>query len=233
MLTIRENNWIRLLLNLSKYIDINVSYNGHHSESVAQWVRCTGRKLGCSDGEIYDSYWAAMLHDIGKIGVPYPILSKPGPLTKKEWQLMRLHPLIGSNIVQTLDSISRIAPIISSHQEKYDGSGYPSGLQGEEIPVGARILALADAYDAITNDRYYRQARTHDEAVAELNRNSGTHFDPIILKAFIEIIDPKWMKTSYPSRNGKNKKSPVRSGTKEYSAVPPRLPATASHSRSQ
>jgi HD-GYP domain-containing protein (c-di-GMP phosphodiesterase class II) len=192
MYTYRQDFWIQLLLNLSRAIDQRVSRTGHHSEQVAQWVRCTGRKLGCNDADIQVSYWAALLHDIGKIGVPYRVLSKAGPLTRNEWRLMKLHPTIGSNIVETLDAIAPIAPIISAHQEKYDGSGYPFGLCGSDIPVGARILALADAYDAITNDRYYQRARSHGEAVVELKRNGGTHFDPEILDVFLTTVDPYW-----------------------------------------
>ena len=193
MYTFRQDFWIQLLLNLSRYIDMHVANTGHHSEQVAQWARVTGRKMGCADSEIQATYWAALLHDIGKIGIPYPVLSKEGPLSRKEWKLMKLHPTIGSNIVQTLDSIAHVAPIISTHQEKYDGTGYPLGLRGKQIPTGARILALADAYDAITNDRFYRKARSHDEAVIELQVNKGTHFDPEILDIFLDTVNPIWV----------------------------------------
>ncbi len=134
-------------------------------------------------------YWGALLHDIGKIGVPDEILRKAGPLTDEEWELMKRHPELGAEIVAPVKKLVDVAPIIRSHQEKFDGSGYPDGLRGEEIPLGARILAVVDAYGAMTDERVYRKARSHEEALAELRRCAKTHFDPEVVDAFLAVLE--------------------------------------------
>ena len=184
----KQSFWISLLLYLSKYIDSRVSSSNKHSTQVAQWVKTTARKMNCDEEEVRSIYWAALLPDIGKIGVPDKVLSKAGPLTDEEWDVMKLHPTVGSNIVQSLKAISHIAPVIYAHQEKYDGSGYPEGLQGEQIPLGARILTVVDAYDAMTSDRHYRKGRSHEEAADELLQLGGKQFDPMVVEAFLEVI---------------------------------------------
>lgn len=181
--------WIQLLINLSRYIDSQVSFTGRHSAQVADWVRYTARKLDFSEYDVHSVYWAALLHDIGKIGVPRAVLRKDGPLTEAEWTVMRLHPTVGANIVRSLKAISHIAPMIYYHQEKFDGSGYPEGLQGEDIPIGARILAVVDAYEAMTHDRVYRKARSHGEAVSELRSMGGKDFDPKVVETFLDAMD--------------------------------------------
>lgn len=182
--------WVKLLISLSRYIDSQVSCSGRHSAQVADWVKTLARKFEMSEKEINGIYWASLLHDIGKLGVPVDVLSKEGPLTEHEWSLMKLHPTIGANIVKMLKTIEHVAPFIHYHQEKYDGSGYPDGLRGDDIPLGARILAVADAYEAMTSDRYYAKARTHEEAIQELKRLEGQHFDPSVVEAFVEIVTP-------------------------------------------
>ena len=183
----KQSFWIKLLLYLSRDIDSRVSGSGKHSTQVAQLVKTTARKMDCDEEEIRSIYWAGLLHDIGKIGVPDKVLSKAGPLTDDEWDVMKLHPAVGSNIVQSLQSISHIAPVIYAHQEKYNGSGYPEGLQGEQIPLGARILTVVDAYDAMTSDRHYRRARSHAEAAEELLQLGGKQFDPQVVEVFLEL----------------------------------------------
>lgn len=183
--------WMQFLINLSRYIDSRVSFNGKHSAQVAYWVRSTARKLDYEEFDARSIFWAALLHDIGKIGVPEYILSKAGPLSEQEWTMMRLHPIVGANIVKSLKTLAHIAPIIDAHQEKYDGTGYPQGLKGDEIPLGARILAVVDAYDAMTNDRVYRKACSHNEAAEELKQNGGTHFDPDVVEAFLTVVTPQ------------------------------------------
>lgn len=183
----KQSFWIKLLLYLSRYIDSRVSGCGKHSTQVAELVKTTARKMDCDEEEVQSIYWAALLHDIGKIGVPDKVLSKAGPLTEDEWDVMKLHPAVGSNIVQSLKSISHIAPVIYAHQEKYDGSGYPEGLRGEQIPLGARILTVVDAFDAMTSDRYYRKARSHAEAAQELLKLGGQQFDPQVVEAFLDV----------------------------------------------
>jgi putative nucleotidyltransferase with HDIG domain len=182
--------WIQLYISLSRYIDSRVCAEGGHSAQVAQWGRSTARAMEIEEEEIGMVYWAALLHDIGKIGVPDNVLSKNGPLSEDEWAIMKLHPTIGANMVKSLRKIQHIAPTIYSHQEKFDGTGYPEGIHGEDIPIGARILAVVDAYEAMTHDRVYRKARSHDEAVAELRRMEGKDFDPAVVKGFLYAISP-------------------------------------------
>jgi HD-GYP domain-containing protein (c-di-GMP phosphodiesterase class II) len=128
-----------------------------------------------------------MLHDIGKVAIRESILKKPGPLTLEEWEEMKKHPEIGYRIAQNTPELSAVAEYILFHHERWDGTGYPRGLAGEEIPLLCRILAVADAYDAMTSNRVYRQAMGKQEALAELKRNAGTQFDPALVEKFIMI----------------------------------------------
>ena len=129
----------------------------------------------------------ALLHDIGKIGVPDSILLKAGPLTPAEWVVMRKHPEIGHQILQTIGFLTQAAEIVLSHQERWDGGGYPRRLKGTEIPLGARIFAIADTLDAMTSDRPYRRGVSYDEARAEIARCSATQFDPACVEAFVSL----------------------------------------------
>jgi HD-GYP domain-containing protein (c-di-GMP phosphodiesterase class II) len=131
----------------------------------------------------------AILHDVGKIGIPDAILRKPGPLSQEEWAMMRLHPEIGARMLQGIDFLSGSLPIIRHHHERWDGSGYPDQLAGEDIPIGARIVAVCDAFDAMTSDRPYRSAMSIEEASAEIRGCAGTHFDPLCAEMLVEIID--------------------------------------------
>jgi HD-GYP domain-containing protein (c-di-GMP phosphodiesterase class II) len=128
-----------------------------------------------------------LLHDIGKIGIPDAILLKPGPLTPEEWAIMRTHPEIGKRLIERIPFLRGAVPIVYSHHEKWDGSGYPRALQGEEIPLGARIFAVVDAFDAMTFDRPYSKAVPFEAAKAEIRRCAGSHFDPAVVDAFLEV----------------------------------------------
>jgi putative nucleotidyltransferase with HDIG domain len=185
----QQQLWLQLLINMAKFVDQRVSKNSEHSKQVAKWASTTARKLKMSDDEVKNVYWASILHDIGKIGISDRILRKKDLLTEDDWVLIRMHPTIGSNIVSSIDGYPFLAPTISAHQEKYDGTGYPKGLSGRNIPLGARILGVADAYQAMTEDRYYRKARTHDEAVAELQKVRGTQFDPEVVDVFVNVVN--------------------------------------------
>jgi HD-GYP domain-containing protein (c-di-GMP phosphodiesterase class II) len=132
---------------------------------------------------------AALLHDIGKIGIPENILKKPGRLTSKEQNVVKLHPYVGVQILEPIDILEPIISIIYYHHERFDGKGYLEGLKGEQIPLGARVLAVADAFDAMTSDRPYRRALTVAEAIEELRRCSGSQFDPSIVKAFLKVVE--------------------------------------------
>lgn len=183
--------WAQLLFNLSRDIDAVISGSGHHSVRVAHWTESLARMLKMSDAEVQILYWAALLHDIGKIALPKEILKKKGPLTNLEWTYMELHPTIGANLVFASSSMSELAPFVHAHQEKYNGQGYPYGLAGNDIPLGARILAVVDAYDAMTDDRPYRDPMTHEQAVAELQRNRGQHFDPEVVDNFYSVLETR------------------------------------------
>jgi putative nucleotidyltransferase with HDIG domain len=185
----RQELWLQLLINISKFVDKRVSKSGEHCEKVAKWASTTARELNMSDDEVDNVYWSSILHDIGKIGLSERILRKKAALTEDEWVLIKMHPTIGSNIVNSIDALPSLAPTISAHQEKYDGTGYPKGISGKAIPLGARILGIADAYQAMVEHRYYREARTHEEAVTELRKVRGTQFDPDVLDVFINVVN--------------------------------------------
>jgi len=181
--------WLQLLVSISKFVDRRVSKTGEHSAKVAKWATTTARELKMSDDEIENVFWGSILHDIGKIGISDRVLRKKSILSEEDWVLIKMHPTIGSNIVSSIDAYPSLAPAISAHQEKYDGTGYPKGLSGKDIPLGARILGIADAYQAMVEERYYRQARTHEEAILELQKVRGTQFDPDVLDVFLNVVN--------------------------------------------
>lgn len=159
-----------------------------HMEQVAAYAVALARNMGLSPKELTDIYYASMLHDLGKIGISELILNKPGKLTGEEYAQVRRHPEIGIEILQTMTFMKNLFPLILHHHEYYDGTGYPGGLARDQIPLGARIIAIADAYDAMTSDRPYRPAFSQAEAVVELKRGAGTQFDPHLVERFLEIL---------------------------------------------
>lgn len=183
-----EKQYLNMFRSFVKFIDAKDTYTGLHSSSVTDYVQRILEQLEISDEEKQDIIVAANLHDIGKIGVPEYILNKPGKLTDEEFLLMKDHSTIGESLLNEIEGYEHISNFIRHHHEKYNGTGYPDGLKGEEIPLGSRIIAVADAFDAITTDRVYQRKRTVEEALSIMTAVSGKQFDPFLVKVFIESI---------------------------------------------
>ncbi|MEK6284684.1 MAG: HD domain-containing phosphohydrolase [Acidobacteriota bacterium] len=163
-----------------------------HSDRVVSYCLRLGKQIGLNDRELITLENGALLHDIGKIGVPDGILLKRDALTEDEWRYMRRHVEFGAQILRGIDFLEGATDIVAQHHERCDGSGYPSRIEGDQICLGARIFAVADAVDAMTSDRPYRAARSFDDAAEELTRCSGAHFDPVIVQAFTEVPLDGW-----------------------------------------
>jgi HD-GYP domain-containing protein (c-di-GMP phosphodiesterase class II) len=151
-----------------------------------------GRELGLDKTQMTALEFGSLLHDIGKIGVPDAILRKPAKLTEEEWARMREHPLHGQQILREIEFLAGAARVVAQHHERWDGSGYPFGLQGEEIDLNARIFSVADAFDAMISDRVYRRGRSYEAAAEELESWSGKQFDPQVVAAFHRVPREDW-----------------------------------------
>lgn len=163
-----------------------------HSERVVTYSLRLGREYGLSSEEMKSLEFGSLLHDIGKIGVPDSILRKPAKLTEEEWVRMREHPLHGQQILRGIEFLQGAARVVAQHHEKWDGTGYPLGLRGEEIDINARIFAVADAFDAITSDRVYRRGKPYEAAAQELDDWAGRQFDPKVVEAFHRVPKEDW-----------------------------------------
>jgi len=159
-----------------------------HADRLGELMERMGQLLQFPQGAVADLRLFAKFHDIGKVGIPDSILNKPGRLTEEEMSIMRRHCEIGFRIARSSLDLEPIADWILKHQEHWNGKGYPMGLAGEDIPVECRIMAIIDAYDAMTNDRPYRQAMDSQEAITEIKRCAGTQFDPGLVEKFIEMV---------------------------------------------
>lgn len=177
---------------LTTALDTRDSETHGHSERVVRFSLRLGRELGLDSAEMASLEYGALLHDIGKVGVPDAILRKPAGLTEDEWSQMRLHPLHGKQILKGVKFLEGASLVVEQHHEKWDGSGYPQGLAGEQIDLKARIFAVADTFDAIMSDRVYRKGNTYDKVVAELRRCAGTQFDPAVVAAFECVSAEEW-----------------------------------------
>ena len=187
----KENKKITLQMmeSLSTTIEAKDEYTRGHSRRVAQYAALIAENLGWSKEEIQNLKNCAYLHDIGKIGIPDQILNKPGKLTNEEFNLIKQHTTIGQDILKDITIIPHIDEVTRSHHEHYDGTGYPDGLKGNEIPIQARVIALADSYDAMNSRRIYRNALSHGRIYHEIQMNAGTQFDPEITKVFLKLMD--------------------------------------------
>jgi response regulator RpfG family c-di-GMP phosphodiesterase len=183
-----------LLEGLIGALDYRDTETQWHSRRVSLYARRLAEGLGVTGPELVVIEHGALLHDIGKIGVRDGVLLKPGPLTPEEWVEMKRHPELGWALLQRVDYLRLASSIVMQHQEKFDGTGYPAGLKGEQIVLGARVFAVVDTLDAITSDRPYRKARGFEVARAEVLRCSGTQFDPKIAQAFLAIPESEWQR---------------------------------------
>lgn len=184
-----EESFLQTVISLANAMDARDTYTGDHSQRMAALAERVCREMRLSEEQIQAIKWAAVLHDIGKIGVPDEILRKPAPLTDEEWETMERHPEIGARIVAPVQKLAPVSPIIRAHHEHFDGTGYPRGLKGDTIPIESRILSVVDAYIAIRDERVYSKSHTHKEALAEIRRNSGTQFDPEVVEIFCRVAN--------------------------------------------
>ena len=177
------------LRTIANIIDTKDEYTKGHSLRVAIYSRMIAERMGMSEYDQERIYYTGLLHDIGKVGIPVSILTKPGRLTAEEFEIIKRHPSVGAQIMKDFSSIPGAINGIKYHHERYDGSGYNEGLKGEEIPLEGRIIAVADAYDAMSSRRCYRNSLSYDFIMDELKRNSGIQFDPDILKYMIAMVE--------------------------------------------
>lgn len=182
---------------LAQAIEAKDLYTRGHCDRMVEYALAIADRLGLSPEEKKHLGYGAALHDIGKIGIHELILNKSGKLTDKEYETMKAHPMLGAEIIKGVDFLSSVVPMIYYHQERYDGKGYPEGLSGEQIPIGARIIAILDTFDAMTSDRPYRKALPMEVAFAELRRCTGTQFDPNIVETLIKIIQEDQQNTPH------------------------------------
>ncbi len=183
-----QDSYFEIVKALAQAIEAKDPYTHGHSERVMKYSLAIAPRLGLSKEERDSLRYAAILHDIGKIGVRGIILNNPNGLTTEEYDEIKKHPIIGENIIQPIELLQSIRPLIRHHHEWYNGKGYPDGLSKEDIPLGARILAVVDVYDAMKSDRPYRKALTEEIVIQELKRGSGSQFDPKVVEAFLEIL---------------------------------------------
>jgi putative nucleotidyltransferase with HDIG domain len=186
-----EQLYRETLASLSNALEAKDQYTSEHTEEVVRLAVSVAAELGLEHELVRQVELGAVLHDIGKVRVPESILNKPGPLDDAEWAVMKTHPEVGERILRPIRSLNAILPIVRHHHERWDGCGYPDGLAEREIPIGARIVAVCDAYRAMTEDRPYRKALDEAYARGELEQASGRQFDPDCVAALFRVLDKR------------------------------------------
>ncbi len=187
-----QRNVRQMVLTLANIVEAKDEYTGSHQDEVVGIGMQVGQWLVEHDDVEVDMDTLEMglhLHDLGKQGIPDPVLNKPGPLNEEEWALMKLHPEIGAKILEPVDEFKKVADVVMHHQEMWDGTGYPDGLKGDEIPIEASIVAVSDAFHAMTSDRIYRKSPGVSYALEQLRKYSGTQFDPKVVQAFLNVYE--------------------------------------------
>jgi len=182
-----ETNYFSTVEALAAAIEAKDPYTRGHSKRVTQFAIVLAERFGVSDTELRTLQYGATLHDIGKIGIDEKILNKPGKLTPEEFEVIKHHPVIGERIIERVDFLQGARPVVRSHHERFDGTGYPDGLRDEEIPFLARVCCVVDFYDALTSDRPYRSAFSVDTTIQHIKEGIGSMFDPVIAKEFLEM----------------------------------------------
>jgi HD-GYP domain-containing protein (c-di-GMP phosphodiesterase class II) len=183
-----RGSFIQTVIALANAIDIRDTYTNTHSQQIADLAAKTARALGCSPEETNEIYLGGLLHDIGKIGIPDTILQKTTDLEEGEWQIVQTHPTLGAELISPIKRLAGVSPMIENSHERYDGLGYPHGIKGDEIPLGARIISVVDSYSAMQDKRPYKQPYSRDKIMGELKQNSGKMYDPRVVEAFLKII---------------------------------------------
>jgi len=173
---------------LARTVDAKSSWTAGHSTRVTKMALKIGAEFGISSKELDKLHRAALLHDIGKVGIPLSILDKPGALDDDEYAMIKKHPTIGARILEPIASYADIVPIVLQHHERFDGKGYPGGISGNEIDIGARILAVADVYDALISDRPYRKGWAVESVIDLIRKEAGRQFDPDVAEVFLAIM---------------------------------------------
>jgi len=184
-----ENTYLSTVKALMSIVEAKDAYTKGHTERVADYAAALGAKMELGKDKLRDLAFAAVLHDIGKLVIYENVLTKPGDLDDEEWEILKSHPAIGASIIENMEFLSGAVPLIRHHHERYDGGGYPDGLKGDEIPLGARIIAVADSYDAMTTDRPYREGLCKDVALNTMITKAGTQFDAHAVECFVDLIE--------------------------------------------
>ena len=184
-----QNSYGEIVNTLRLMVDARDLYTRGHSDRVSRYAVAIARAMGLDEKQCETIRVAGLFHDIGKVGVPDHILLKPGALTDEEYEIVQKHPESGARILSALSMFQDIIPLVRAHHERLDGAGYPAGLTADEIPLGAKIIAVADCYDAMTSNRTYRRALSPAQALEQLNAGRGTQFDPAAVDAFLSVSD--------------------------------------------
>jgi putative nucleotidyltransferase with HDIG domain len=183
-----EQVHFQTIIALSDALDAKDRYTAGHSRRVMEYSMCIAGNMNLAEKDLQLLKKSALLHDIGKIGIPDIILHKESGLTDEEYAAIKVHPEIGANILKPVEAFKDLVPAVYCHHERFDGKGYPRGIQGEDIPLNARIISIADCYDAMTSNRSYRNALSREAALAEIEHNKGVQFDPRIADIFIGLF---------------------------------------------
>ena len=184
-----EAAWLGTAEALAAALEAKDSYTADHASSIAELASEVGSEFGFDDEALRDLRYAAIFHDIGKIAIPDAILNKPGPLTMGEFEVIKRHPIVGEQILSPVTFLEQVRRIVRHDHERWDGKGYPDGLKGRQIPIGARIVLVVDAFHAMVSDRSYRQGMSEESARLELRANAGSQFDPDVVEAFLRVLD--------------------------------------------